>query len=597
MQYLTTPTAQALSWALLHSLWQGVLIMFALMLTLRCIPTRYSRIRYNLALTALLGVVVAAAVTFTVRLALPSPATPVGQTSIYQLAAYHPTVEQTTAALQSTWIDLVNCWVNANVPLVLILWCIGAVIFSLRITAGWFYVNTLRRKAGTLDDTWQQYIQTLAAQLQVNRLVQVAESGLVQAPVVLGYLKPIILLPIGMIGGLTTEQIETILIHELVHIRRHDYIINLIQSFVEAIFFFNPCVWFISQQIRNEREHCCDDAVVSVKGSPKQYIHALAMLEEVRLSKAGLALSLAENKNVLLNRIKRMMEKTAKKHSGRERIVPAVLLVVGLLCASWITMTSPAARDHKPAIVPGVKSDTTIKKTEKTSRRSRTTITTTDENGKVHRETKEEYDGDEPVHLDMDFDYSFEIPPVPEIPPIPEIPGFPDIAMPEMPFMPPMPDIAFAYAPFADSLMAMQMNINIDEEKMAAFNINMEKWNKDMAKWNESMEEWNAEHGERLKEMGEKMKEWEEENSEILQKIEKQSKEIEANVHAFQQELQKQLVSDGYLKRDEEVESMHWDNDNIEINGTRIKEEHKAKYRKLHSKYFKTNNGQMIFKK
>ncbi len=88
--------------------------------------------------------------------------------------------------------------------------------------------------------------------------------------------------------------------------------------------------------------------------------------------------------------------------------MPAVLLVVGLLCASWITMKSPAAQDHKQAVVPDVKSDTTIKKTEKSGRRSRTTVITTDENGKkVHRDIQEDYEGDEPLHLDMDFDYSF----------------------------------------------------------------------------------------------------------------------------------------------------------------------------------------------
>ncbi len=91
------------------------------------------------------------------------------------------------------------------------------------------------------------------------------------------------------------------------------------------------------------------------------------------------------------------------------------------------------------------------------------------------------------------------------------------------------------------------------------------------------------------------MKAWEEENAARLQKIESQAKEIEANVHAFEQELQKQLVSDGYLKRDEEVKSMHWDNDDIEINGHHIKDEHKAKYRELHNKYFKTKNGKMVF--
>src|SRR5690606_8513761 len=103
---------------------------------------------------------------------------------------------------------------------------------------------------------------------------------------------------------------------------RHDYIINLFQSLLETIFFFNPFVWMISSAIRREREFCCDDEVVRRNGSPLTYAKALAQLEEIRHSKPVFALSLAENKNQLLNRIKRIMEKSAKNYSGRERIIP-----------------------------------------------------------------------------------------------------------------------------------------------------------------------------------------------------------------------------------------------------------------------------------
>ena len=89
--------------------------------------------------------------------------------------------------------------------------------------------------------------------------------------------------------------------------------------------------------MKREREHCCDDAVVQLHGSANEYAQALATLEELRLSKVGLALSLAENKNQLLNRIKRLMEKSVKNYSSRERIIPALLLVIGLICASWIS--------------------------------------------------------------------------------------------------------------------------------------------------------------------------------------------------------------------------------------------------------------------
>lgn len=597
MQYLSTPTAQALSWTLLHSLWQGVLIMFTLILLLRVIPIRFSRARYAVSLGALLTLVAAALTTFAALLntSMADTATP----AVYRFAsAAAPIV--TSAAVETSWLTILNNAINANIPLITMLWLVGTLAFCLRMAGGWFYINTLRQKATVVDESWQLYIQKLAAQMQVNKLVEIAESRLIQAPVVLGYLKPVILLPVGMISGLTTGQIETILIHELTHIRRHDYIINLVQSFVEAIFFFNPCVWFISQQIRTEREHCCDDAVVSLKGSAQQYIHALAKLEEVRLSRNGLALALAENKNILLNRMKRMMEKSAKKHSARERIIPAVLLVAGLLCASWITIKKPASESRSQVAAPGVKADTTIKKTEKSGRYSRTTVTTVDENGKPHKEVTEEYEGDESLRpvitIPADFDYTFEMPEMPEVPEMPE--------MPEMLMaMPPMPDIVFNFD-VADSAFDVDKHHDIAMH----FDKNMADWSKEMAQWDEKMHQWNAEHGESFKAFEEKMKVWQDENSGKLQDIEKQAAAMEKqaqameqqahamekNMSAFEENLKKQLVSDGYLKRDEKLTNMQWNNGDIEINGRKIKEEHKAKYNDLHKKYFK-ENGSMIY--
>ncbi len=175
-----------------------------------------------------------------------------------------------------------------------------------------------------------------------------------------------ILIPIGMCTSLSTEQLETIFLHEIAHIRRKDYLINLLQLVVEAIYFFNPFVWIVSGIMKREREHCCDDAVVQLHGNAKAYAHALATLEELRLSKVGLSLSLAENKNQLLNRVKRLMEKSVKNYSSRERIIPALLLVIGLICASWIS--THTSKTELSSVNPDklfVASDT-IKKNKKT---------------------------------------------------------------------------------------------------------------------------------------------------------------------------------------------------------------------------------------
>ena len=181
-----------------------------------------------------------------------------------------------------------------------------------------------------------------------------------------------ILIPIGMCTSLSTEQLETIFLHEIAHIRRKDYLINLLQLMVEAIYFFNPFVWIVSGIMKREREHCCDDAVVQLHGNAKAYAHALATLEELRLSKVGLSLSLAENKNQLLNRVKRLMEKSVKNYSGRERIIPALLLVIGLICASWIS--THTSKTELSSINPDrliVASDT-IKKNKKTKSNKKT---------------------------------------------------------------------------------------------------------------------------------------------------------------------------------------------------------------------------------
>jgi beta-lactamase regulating signal transducer with metallopeptidase domain len=185
----------------------------------------------------------------------------------------------------------------------------------MRLFGGWLKVQRLRASAIPVEEQWNERLRILARKLKVNQLVLLAESAMTEAPVVIGYFKPMILIPLGMLGGLSTEQLESIITHELIHIRRRDYLVNLLQSVLEILFFFNPFVWVISGIIRREREHCCDDAVIALHGNPLAYAHALTALEEAKLSRAGIALSLAEDKNQLLNRIKRIMEKSVRTYS------------------------------------------------------------------------------------------------------------------------------------------------------------------------------------------------------------------------------------------------------------------------------------------
>jgi beta-lactamase regulating signal transducer with metallopeptidase domain len=147
------------------------------------------------------------------------------------------------------------------------LWLIGVLVLSSRLVASWFIVERIKRAAqrarvGGLADSRP----TLADRLRVTRPFQIVESAVVNVPMVIGWLRPVILLPGAALTGLSPGQLEAVIAHELGHIRRHDYVINVLQTTVETLLFYHPASWWISHRIRVEREHCCDDVAVDCAG-------------------------------------------------------------------------------------------------------------------------------------------------------------------------------------------------------------------------------------------------------------------------------------------------------------------------------------------
>jgi beta-lactamase regulating signal transducer with metallopeptidase domain len=464
LEFFSSPWTQALGWTLLHSLWQGLAIFSLVALLLRFIPSRKSSLRYSIAAVAMLLMLTTSIVTFT-WLSSNSGTSHNGSGTVYWI--YTASIAQSQTAHDSGMLNVFTQAVQSNMPFIITLWFAGSLLFSLRLLGSWWYIMKLKSNSIPLDNEWSECVSRLARQLNIRRLVTLARSAQVNAPVVIGYIRPVILIPVGMFSGLSTAQIEAIFIHELTHIRRHDYLINIIQSFIEAIFFFNPFVWIVSAILRREREHCCDDTVIAQQGNARAYAYALAHLEEVRIAKTTLALSLAGNKNELLNRIKRIMEKSVKNHSGRERIIPAVLLVVGLMCASWLTISNRTGNgdayirqnDNETLVA----QDTTIKKKKKSATYSRSRVTTIGPDGEPREEVKEEFEGDEELRplmavpdADMDMDIHIAIPPMPDVEamlsPLADV----DIALAPMA---PLADMDLALAPMGP---LADMNIMID---------------------------------------------------------------------------------------------------------------------------------------
>jgi hypothetical protein len=191
---------------------------------------------------------------------------------------------------------------------------------------------------------WEQHLRSLGNRLGISKKVQLFISGHLQVPVMIGFLKPVILLPAAMVNNLSPEQLEAILLHELAHIKRNDYLLNIFQSIVETILFFNPFVWWISRNIRQEREHCCDDLVIAGTVQPMHYAKALVALEEYRITANPMAMAAAHDKHFLLHRIKRIMEMKTKHLNYSQRFLALLIIVTGLVSIAWL---NPGGKNGK----------------------------------------------------------------------------------------------------------------------------------------------------------------------------------------------------------------------------------------------------------
>src|SRR5262249_746568 len=154
---------------------------------------------------------------------------------------------------------------------------------ALRPVASWLAIRQLRsRGISGVPPVVLEALERVAKHLHLRRAVTIVQSTLVRAPVVVGWLRPFILLPVGIGCELPLGQLDAILAHELAHVRRHDFPINVLQTLIEAVFFYHPAVWWLSQRIRAERENCCDDLAIAALGNRGDYGRALLAIEALR---------------------------------------------------------------------------------------------------------------------------------------------------------------------------------------------------------------------------------------------------------------------------------------------------------------------------
>ncbi|PYO97369.1 MAG: hypothetical protein DMD60_07160 [Gemmatimonadetes bacterium] len=295
---------QALGWALVDSLWQDALAAAGLAALFALIPVRAARARYALA-TLTLALMLALPIATAVRLSGTSPWSSDVVTAAPAVAPGPLSGPGPRAVPAATRIRTA---LEPALPWVVLVWFAGVVALSLRLASGWLVARQLGRVGtSSVPDSCGEAVARLAVRLRISRPVRVFESAMVQVPAVIGWLRPVILLPASALTGLTPLQLDALLAHELAHVRRYDHLVNLGQAVIETLLFYHPAVWWVSQQVRDEREHCCDDLAVAVCGDAHFYATALLGMERLRVTPPAFALAAAGRGGSLMSRIRRLV--------------------------------------------------------------------------------------------------------------------------------------------------------------------------------------------------------------------------------------------------------------------------------------------------
>ncbi len=361
----------ALGWALIHSVWQ-CLALAALAAAFMAISRRPS-IRYLIATGALVAMLAAPATTF---LLLLKPAAPAQALVLPNLVSRFPTASAvidppntrtmppratSTPATNGIAIALVDSqkhflpprflssnFLPANILSWLVAaWLCGVALFSLRFAGGFLLLEQKRRRQSRVPSPRiLAQCRELQRQLGLNRAIRYLECGWLQAPAVIGWLRPVVLLPVTALTGLTEEQLRAVIAHELAHIRRHDFFVNLLQILVETLLFYHPAIWWLNRRIRAERELCCDEIAVSLTGDRLEYVRALILMEEWEQAPA---LAMAANRSPLSERIFHILDRKPFRAGQRMLgVTGSILFLAAALGAAnalfGVALPIPAAR-------------------------------------------------------------------------------------------------------------------------------------------------------------------------------------------------------------------------------------------------------------
>jgi beta-lactamase regulating signal transducer with metallopeptidase domain len=346
-----TAVVEALGWTLIHFIWEGAAL--ALLLYVLLAFSRSATMRYALSLGVLAAMALAPLVTFALLRQQPhgssqwpaafgtlqQPLQVLGTvTNVAPAAAQLPASSFSTAAGPAVPVDWLAVFVS--------LWCCGVTIFALRALGGWLVLSRLHRDTReALGAALLARCRALENRLGIRRSVRYFQTSGLDTPALMGWFRPVILLPFPALAALTDEQLEAVLLHELAHLRRLDSFVNLFQIVIETVLFYHPAVWWANRVARDEREDCCDDIAVSISGDACEYARALTQLEEARATPVW---ALAANGGVLKQRVARLLGLATVSRGASASGAAAI----GVLCAAGFLLAGASFARQDPPDVP-----------------------------------------------------------------------------------------------------------------------------------------------------------------------------------------------------------------------------------------------------
>lgn len=341
---LSSEILSTLGWTLVHSIWIGGIVFIIAWMLLYFFRNSKANYRYIIATGSLVAYLSTVTYTFFNINASQSIQFSFNlniSENIQTISSVILEKSRLNNLINGFSFSSIENYINDNIPVLVVIWLVGLTFFCFRFMGGLFYTYRLRSKS---KEIWNGEISTtirnISQKIGLKSKIQLKESAFISTPMVIGFIKPIILLPLGMANGLSLHQVEAILFHEIAHIYRFDYLVNLIQSLVEVLLFYHPVVWWLSAHIRSERENICDDIALRHTGNAINYAKALTSLQELNNQSPDIVLAFSNKKYRFMNRIRRLLGLPLIENNFIEGLISSLVLIVTVV--SLTTHAGPA---------------------------------------------------------------------------------------------------------------------------------------------------------------------------------------------------------------------------------------------------------------